>query len=55
MILMIVTMRMTHGKMINLRRVKMIRYMFMDILDMSPRGRFQDEDDEEDEEDDEDE
>ena len=33
----------------------MIRYMFMDILDMSPRGRFQDEDDEEDEEDDEDE
>tara|TARA_R110000850_G_scaffold203416_1_gene329726 strand:- start:359 stop:466 length:108 start_codon:yes stop_codon:yes gene_type:complete len=29
----------------------MIRYMFMDILDMSPRGRFQDEDDEEDEED----
>ena len=25
--------------------------MFMDILDMSPRGRFQDEDDEEDEED----
>ena len=32
----------------------MIRYMFMDILDMSPRGRFQEEDDEEDEEDDED-
>ena len=31
----------------------MIRYMFMDILDMSPRGRFQDEDDEEEEEDDE--
>ena len=30
---------------------KMIRYMFMDILDTSPRGRFQDEDDEEDEED----
>ena len=29
--------------------------MFMDILDMSPRGRFQDEDDEEDEEDEEDE
>ena len=25
--------------------------MFMDILDTSPRGRFQDEDDEEDEED----
>ena len=35
---------------------KMIRYMFMDILNLSPRGRFQDEDDEEDEdEDDEDE
>ena len=48
-------MRMTHGKMINLRRVKMIRYMFMDILDMSPRGRFQDEDDEEDEDEDEEE
>ena len=32
----------------------MIRYMFMDILNLSPRGRFQDEDDEEDEEDDED-
>ena len=29
--------------------------MFMDILDMSPRGRFQDEDDEEEEEDEEDE
>ena len=43
-----IPMRMTHGEMINLRRVKMIRYMFMDILDMSPRGRFQDEDDEED-------
>ena len=38
---------------LNLMRTdtKMIRYMFMDILDMSPRGRFQDEDDEEDEED----
>ena len=47
------TERMTHGKMINLRRVKMIRYMFMDILDMSPRGRFQDEDDEEEDEDEE--
>jgi len=33
----------------------MIRYMFMDILNLSPRGRFQEEDDEEDEEDDEDE
>ena len=33
----------------------MIRYMFMDILDMSPRGRFQDEDDEEEDEDEEDE
>ena len=33
---------------------KMIRYMFMDILNLSPRGRFQEEDDEEDEEDDED-
>lgn len=32
----------------------MIRLMFMDILNLSPRGRFQDEDDEEDEEDDED-
>ena len=31
----------------------MIRYMFMDILDMSPRGRFQDEDDEEEDEDEE--
>jgi len=40
-------MRMTHGEMINLRRVKMIRDMFMYVL---PRGRFQDEDDEEDEE-----
>jgi hypothetical protein len=29
--------------------------MFMDILNLSPRGRFQDEDDEEDEEDEEDE
>ena len=29
--------------------------MFMDILDMSPRGRFQDEDDEEEDEDEEDE
>ncbi len=31
---------------------KMIRYMFMDILNLSPRGRFQDEDDEEDEDED---
>ena len=39
---------------LNLMRTdtKMIRYMFMDILDMSPRGRFQDEDDEEDEDED---
>jgi hypothetical protein len=29
--------------------------MFMDILNISPRGRFQDEDDEEDEEDEDDE
>ena len=29
--------------------------MFMDILDTSPRGRFQDEDDEEEDEDEEDE
>ncbi len=29
--------------------------MFMDIINTSPRGRFQDEDDEEDEEDEEDE
>ena len=29
--------------------------MFMDILNLSPRGRFQDEDDEEDEEDEDDE
>ena len=34
---------------------KMIRYMFMDILNLSPRGRFQDEDDEEDEDEDEEE
>ena len=31
---------------------KMIRYMFMDILNLSPRGRFQEEDDEEDEDED---